>query len=208
MFCPDCRQDLDDVPVDDPCPQCGGLRRGAHVSGEAVLVAVAAVAGTVTIGYSLAPGLTYQWRSIQGHLAHLRAQYKGSETPGNVEAEETVHALFLALYHLYDWLHQDRAVPTLDERTVRAFVDQHQISLGVARDYANTRKHMKRKASARIAQITSINSGPNGYAVTIGHGPGDSPLSALARVDALTLAEECERDWRDLLTRHGMPIAS
>jgi hypothetical protein len=173
MFCPDCMQDLDDVPLDDPCPQCGGLRRSAQVSGEAALVAVAAAAGTVTIGYSQAPGWTYQWRSIQRHLARLRAQYQGSETPGNVEVEETVHALFLALYHLYDWLHQDRAVSTLDEPTVKAFVDQHQNSLSVARDYANTRKHMKRnQPNARIAQITSIDSGSSGYTVTIGHGCG------------------------------------
>jgi hypothetical protein len=150
---------------------------------------------------------THQWRSIQRHLARLHAQYQGTETPGNVEVEETVHALFLALFHLYDWLHLDRTVPSLDECTVKAFVDQHQNSLSVARHYANTRKHMKRnRPSALIAQITSIASGPQGYTVTIGHGPGNAPIAGLTGVDALDLAERCEQDWRDLLTQHGIHI--
>ncbi len=207
MICPDCTRNLDDVPLDDPCPQCGGLRRSAQVSGVAALVGVSAMAGTVTIGYSLEPGWTYQWRSIQRHLIRLRAQYQGTDTAGNVEVEETVHALFLALFHLYDWLHQDRTVQSLDERTLKAFVDQHQNSLSVARDYANTRKHMKRdRPSALIAQITSIESGPNGYTVTIGHGPGNAPITALTGVDALDLAERCEQHWRFLLTQHGIRI--
>ena len=29
MYCPDCTQDLTDVPLDQPCPNCGGDRRGA-----------------------------------------------------------------------------------------------------------------------------------------------------------------------------------
>jgi hypothetical protein len=29
MYCPDCQTNLDDTPVDDPCPKCGGSRRSA-----------------------------------------------------------------------------------------------------------------------------------------------------------------------------------
>ena len=32
MSCPDCGADLNDVPVGDPCPKCGGTRRDATVS--------------------------------------------------------------------------------------------------------------------------------------------------------------------------------
>jgi predicted RNA-binding Zn-ribbon protein involved in translation (DUF1610 family) len=35
MICPDCQQNLDDVPVGDPCPQCGGVRRSAVVQAQA-----------------------------------------------------------------------------------------------------------------------------------------------------------------------------
>jgi hypothetical protein len=31
MTCPDCGADLDRVPVEEPCPGCGGKRRAAHV---------------------------------------------------------------------------------------------------------------------------------------------------------------------------------
>ena len=42
MFCPDCMQNLDDLPTGDPCPQCGGRRRSAQVFATAALVAVSA----------------------------------------------------------------------------------------------------------------------------------------------------------------------
>ena len=87
MICPDCQQDLDDVPVGDPCPQCGGNRRSAVVQAQAAMVGVSAMAPTVSIGYSLEPGWAYQWRVIQRHLARLREQYKGINTLGNVDVE-------------------------------------------------------------------------------------------------------------------------
>ena len=39
----------------------------------------------VKIGYSLAPGWTDQWRSIERHLARLREQYQGIGIQGNVD---------------------------------------------------------------------------------------------------------------------------
>ena len=49
MFCDDCGNNLDVVPVADPCPRCGGERRSATVSPEtARAVARAHNAGTVT----------------------------------------------------------------------------------------------------------------------------------------------------------------
>jgi metal-dependent amidase/aminoacylase/carboxypeptidase family protein len=67
----------------------------------------------------------------------------------------------------------------------------------------------RHQPSAPIAQITRINSEPaGGYTVTIGYGPGNAPITALAEIDALSLAEQSERDWRDLLTQHGIGIPS
>lgn len=40
MVCTDCRQNLDHVPLDDPCPQCGGARRTIQVFAEDTLAAV------------------------------------------------------------------------------------------------------------------------------------------------------------------------
>jgi hypothetical protein len=40
---------------------------------------------------------------------------------------------------------------------------------------------MKRnRRSAQIAQITGIDSGPNGYTLTIGHGPGNASITLQA----------------------------
>jgi len=208
MICPDCQQSLDGVPVGDPCPQCGGVRRSAVVQVEAALSVAVAFAPTVSIGYSLEPGWAYQWRSIQRHLARLREQYQGINTLGNVDVEETVHALFLSLFHLYDWLYEDDAL-SLSESTVKAWINQHRGSLDLCRDYANTWKHMKRNQSgARIAHITLIESGPNGQKVTIGYRPWDQPALPMTEVDGLLLAEQSEQDWRDFLKIQGISIPS
>lgn len=208
MTCPDCQQNLDDVPVGDPCPQCRGKRRSAVVQAQAALSLAVAFAPTVSIGYSLTPGWTYQWSNIQRHLARLREQYQGINTLGNVEMEQNVHSLFLSLFHLYDWLHEDSAL-SLAASTVRAWIDQHQNSLGLCRAYANTWKHKTRdRPGALIAQITRIESGPTGQKVTIGYRPWDQPAQPMTEIDGLALAEESEQDWRDFLKAHGIPIPS
>jgi hypothetical protein len=206
MICPDCQQNLDDVPVGDPCPRCGGARRSAVIQAQAALVAVSAMAATVSIGYSLEPGWAYQWRNIQRHLDRLREQYQGINTLGNVDAEETVHALFLSLFHLGDWLYQDRAT-SLSDTIVNDWINQHRNSLGLCRAYANTWKHMTRdRSGALIAQITQIESSPNGYKVTIGYRPYDQANLPMTEVDGLTLAEESEQDWREFLKAHGISM--
>src|SRR5690349_701993 len=100
MTCPDCQQNLDDVPVGDPCPQCGGNRRSAVVQAQAALSVATAMSASVSVGYNLTPGWTYQWRIVQRHLARLREQYQGINSLGNLDVEETIHALFLSLCHL------------------------------------------------------------------------------------------------------------
>jgi len=188
MFCPDCMLNLDDVPTGDPCPRCGGRRRGAQISGSAALAAASAMTGTIRIGYNQEPGWTYQWGIIQRHLARLREQYQGINTRDNIHAEETVHALFLALTHLADWLHQDQATG-LTKATVDTHVHNHPASLGVCRAYANTFKHMKRDRPAQtVARIASSEGDRNGPKITIGHGPGNQPPASYARTDALDLA--------------------
>ena len=139
MICPDCQQNLDDVPVGDPCPQCGGNRRSAVVEAQAAMVGVSAISASVSIGYNLTPGWAYQWRTIQRHLARLREQYQGINPLGNLDVEETVHALFLSLFHLGDWLHQDQAT-SLTDTTVNDWINQHP---ELARPMPRLRQHME-----------------------------------------------------------------
>jgi len=208
MICPDCQQDLDDVSVGDPCPQCGGKRRSAVLQAQATMAAVSAMSVTGSIGYSLEPGWAYQWNGFQRHLARLREQYQGIRILGNVDVEQTVHSLFLGLYHLYDWLYRDSALP-LTEPTVKAWINQNPDSLGLCRDYANTWKHTKRNQSgSRIAQIIRIESGSNGQKVMIGYRPWDQPNQPMTEVDGLAAAEQSEQDWHDFLKMHGISIPS
>ncbi len=206
MICPDCQQNLDDVPVGDPCPQCGGARRSAVVPAQAAMAAASAISASATVGYNLEPGWPYQWRILQRHLARLGEQYQGINSLGTLDVEETVHALFLSLLHLGDWLHQDSTIPPTKDM-VKDWIDDHPDSLGLCRDYANTWKHMKRNQSgARIAQITEIATGPNGYRVTIGYRPYDQPSQLMTSIDALDLAEQSEQDWREFLRVHSISI--
>jgi hypothetical protein len=207
MICPDCQQDLDNVPVGDPCPQCGSNRRSAVVHAQAAMAAASAISASATVGYNLEPGWPYQWRILQRHLARLREQYQGINPLGNLDVEETVHALFLSLFHLGDWLHQDSTL-RLSSTVVNDWINQHLSSLGLCRDYANTWKHMTRnRTGARIAQITEI-AGPNGYRVTIGYRPYDQPSQPMTSIDALDLAEQSEQDWREFLRVHDISIPS
>lgn len=206
MNCADCTASLDDVPSGDPCPHCGGTRRNATAFASVAVVAAAAPAPSLKIGYSLEPGWANQWRSIQQHLIRLREQYQDINVSGNLEVEETVHALFLSLNHLGNWLYNDDAT-SLDENAVNAFVAQHRDSLRICRAYANTRKHKIRdRPRALMAQITSMEIDPNGYSVKIGYRPWDQPTVPVTEVDALTLAERSEQDWRDLLSQHDLAI--
>jgi hypothetical protein len=66
MFCPDCKTNLDDVPVGDACPGCGGKRRSTIAAvGVAAAAVVAhppviarAVAGAIDASLD-ADGLTF-----------------------------------------------------------------------------------------------------------------------------------------------------
>jgi hypothetical protein len=206
MICSDCQQNLDDVPVGEPCPQCGGNRRSAVVQAQAALSVATAMSASVSVGYNLTPGWTYQWSIVQRHLARLREQYQGINSLGNLDVEETIHALFLSLCHLGDWLHQDSAL-SLSKNTVEKWIKQHQDSLHLCCTYANTWKHMKRKwAGELIAQITQIDTGPNGYRVTIGYRPHDQPGQPMTPINALELAEKSEQHWCQFLTVHGIAI--
>lgn len=207
MFCPECMQDLDRVPVGTPRPKCGSSRRSAAVSASAALVATAVMSASVEIGYNVAPGWGHQWRTIQRHLSRLQEQYAGVNMIGNLDVEDTVDPLLIALNHLYDWLHEDSSVSLSKTTDLDPFVQQHPDSLKLCRAYANTRKHMTRDRPGQlVAQITTIKAGPQGYAVTIGYGPWDQPTLPFSEIDALDLAQQCECDWRDLLNQRGIVI--
>jgi hypothetical protein len=67
---------------------------------------------------------------------------------------------------------------------------------------------VRNQPSARIAQITRIESGPTGQKAAIGYRPQGQPSLPMTEVDALDLAERSERDWRGFLGAQGVAIPS
>jgi hypothetical protein len=199
------RSDLATWPASTSCANIPAACTALVKAGAALAVATA-FSPTVSIGYNPSPGWPDEWRIIQRHLARLREQYQGKRMEGNEDVEENVHARFLALSHLYDWLYQDSST-SLTSQVVKAWIDSHPNSLAICRDYANTFKHMKRQsANAITAQITRIESGPSGQTVAIGYRPSGQSNAAMTEVDGLDLAERSEQDWRGLLSLYGIAI--
>ena len=79
MICPDCQQNLDDVPVGDPCPQCGGVQRSAVVQGPGRHGRrISPERSRFRSATAWTPGWAYQWvGTIQRLLARLREHYQG-----------------------------------------------------------------------------------------------------------------------------------
>lgn len=205
MFCPDCNADLDEVPTGDPCPQCGGDHRSAVANAAVALAGVGTMTATATIGYNPSPDWTVHWLAVQRRLERLRELYQGIGRQGNLDSKDTIDALFIDLYHLRDWLGRDRSA-ALSLSAIDTYVSSHPDTLGVCRAYANTRKHKERDNPAALtAQITKSGGNEHGETATIGYWPKDQPAS-ITEADALELAEQSEKDWRDLLTAHGISI--
>jgi hypothetical protein len=56
MFCPDCHTNLNFVPADAPCPNCGGRRRSATVTARVADVQASASAVTMSVGRAVDSG--------------------------------------------------------------------------------------------------------------------------------------------------------
>ena len=196
MRWPNCGADLDDVPVGYPCPDCGGNRRSANVEAGAALVVVVAPAPNVEIGYNPDPGWAWQWEITQYQLRQLREHYRSKPPIDNRELGLAVSSLLIDMWHVADWLVTDNLGIT--------WADIHSPlspSLAICKAYANTAKHRKRdpgKPEARNLSYTSA-----GPTMSISH---NVPGMIASPVDALDLAEQCERDWRMFLMKHGVPI--
>ena len=134
----------------------------------------------------------------------LRAQLDGGETlDSNVEMGETVTALMLAVWHVNDWLEKDDDIPATVKAKLR---DVRMIApLGICNAYANTAKHRTlndpTRTAARVHEFST-----NGPTMTIRYGPGDVAEDSWQTIDALDLAEQCDRAWREWLAKHRVPV--
>jgi hypothetical protein len=202
MFCPDCMENLDDVPSDSTCPRCGGFSRSAIARPQAA--EVHASVGEVGLGITKGdhPSWTEKWRTVLHCLDELREAYSGDARQlGHLVIDNRVSTFFVECDHLRDWLKKDaRALGSATQMDV----DRHyELSQPLQRCNAvcNSHKHHTRRSgiTARIRD-TSITS--TGARVTI---EVDWRTADAIKVDALDLAEECVACWRSFFEAFDIP---
>ena len=101
MFCPDCDANLDAVPVDEVCPNCGGRRRSAVATPEAV--SVVAITEEVIVKVSrgdLRPWVE-KWQALVHLSDRLAEAYAGTFPEGGTMAIENYVNSFCVECHQF-----------------------------------------------------------------------------------------------------------
>jgi hypothetical protein len=203
MYCPDCGTGLDDVPVDEPCPQCGGTRRDARIFVHEIGTATEVPTPAIKVGYTLQPW-QQKWRDVQHGLEQVEDAYDITQAPqhDNEYVRRVVEDFFKDCRELADWLWQDRQSTGLDEPTVKAYMRGDR-DLNLADAIAQTTKHHTRTMGTDpiTARIMDINTDPGGRDVTIAW---SQPSGASGSEDALGLARRCVDAWRQFLAGRGL----
>ncbi len=202
MFCPDCNTNLGDVPVEGPCPKCGGRRRDANAAAATAKVRFTAHASGVSIIRGDHPAWTDQRVRVLNCLEALRAVYRSdARSLGNAEVDRRVETFFVECDHFRDRLKKNLdALPNVTEDDV----DDHAWSsqaLRTCNAICNTHKHHRRDRGSTTARIRETSMLPTGSRVTI---EVDWASASAARVDGLELAEDCVKSWREFFAEFGI----
>jgi hypothetical protein len=194
MSCPDCGEMLDDVPVGQPCPQCGGLRRDARALAQTATAKVEAFMPTIAIGYGDPRPWEQKWQDVLHSLQQIERAYTTRDFESNEDIRRAVEGFFKTCRELADWLWQNGG---LEKSAVMKFVldDPH---LRLADAVAQTTKHHTRhgKDDPITARIVEIRSSPVGVTAKIGWSRASG---ATGSEDARDLARECVQAWRKFL---------
>lgn len=194
MSCPDCGELLDDVPVGQPCPRCGGLRRDASPTAQTATARAEAFMPTIAIGYGDPRPWEQKWQDLLHALQEIERAYITREFESNEDVRRAVEGFFKTCRELGDWLWQNGGY---DRAAVLKFMldDPH---LLLADAIAQTTKHHTRhgKDDPITARITEIRSSPVDVHATIGWSRASG---ATGSGDARDLARECVQSWRRFL---------
>jgi len=201
MFCPDCDGNLDEVPVGDPCPVCGGLRRSAIASPDAVKVN--AIVGDVSLKVTKADHRpwTEKWLTVLNALEAFAITYSvDARQFGNIEIESRAMSFFVECDHLRDWLQGDIAsLPAVLDNDIENHF-KASMPLVVCNAICNTHKHHTRR-SGITARIRETSVTPDGARVTV---EIDWATPEASLVDGLDLAEDCVKSWRAFFASFGI----
>lgn len=167
----------------------------------------AAVGSLASRGMTTSPTWQAQWERIFRWRARVDRNTNQCmpEEHGTLEGEDDVHALFQAIWHLKDWLHNDDTIP-LTKGDVDTWVNgDAKLMLRVAVDVANGTKHMKLdNKRAEGSDLTRKD-----MYVHVGRGLTNTFYVEDRRVagrewPALDLADASIAEWRAFLASHGL----
>ena len=200
MFCADCEADLEEIPVGESCPSCGGQRRNTVVHAAAALACVATLTATTSIGYNPRRPWPQKWRDVVHGLNELRQSYAQNDLNNEVVRRQ-VEEFFKGCRELADWL--------------RASAGR-----GEAMDFVHTNPALKLcDAMAQTTKHHTRHAKPNGDPITAWiariHGAGvkaeiewSAQSGASGVEDALDLAEQCVAAWESFLRVHQLDPTS
>jgi hypothetical protein len=198
MICPDCGANLDEVPVGDVCPNCGGRRRDATAHAGVALAVAAVLEASATVGYNPRRPWQQKWQEIVDAQADLAAAY--TQPRGSQETYRLVEHFFKVCRELADWLTQDAG----NSRSM-AFVNTDS-ALRLCDGMAQTTKHHTRKPMGKnqdpiTARIASISGSSSGDRVLI---EWQSWSGQQGTEDGLDLANRCVAAWEKFLKQEGL----
>ena len=200
MSCPDCGTALGNVPVNQPCPTCGGLRRDATVFPATATARGFAPDPTIAIGYAPQRPWQQKWHDIVDLFEQITNTYR--TRLGNEPVRLMVEDFFGSCRELADWLTKDA-----HNTQALAFVNSHP-DLRLCDAIAQTTKHHTRDKQPSnkdpdpvTARITRVISGPAGVQVEIGW---SSVSGTSGTEDALYLARKCMTAWQSFFQQQGL----
>lgn len=126
-----------------------------------------------------------------------------------VDYEDDVWCFFQNCWHLKDWIRNDDRIPQEHRDSVENDVCQSE-ALCICADLANRSKHLKLTTKRLDAAVTkrnlTIHAGPPGK------GFGEYCFVVLlddgSERDAIAVAEAALNEWKRLLNRYGVSVAS
>jgi len=200
MTCPDCGQNLDDVPVGAQCPSCSGTRRSATVTAAPLELSVDMPAPSIKIRKHDVRRWTEKWSLTLLRRDALARAYAGETLTSSLEGESRALDFFVECHHLREWLEHDTAsqLGVSSGDIVAHF--QSSMALRACNAICNTHKHHTR-SSGTTARIREVITSPQGFRISI---EVDWATPAATTFDALDLVNECVASWRSFFAAHGI----
>ncbi|WP_158713455.1 hypothetical protein [Streptomyces sp. NRRL F-525] len=197
MTCPDCDTNLDETPVGQPCPSCGGDRRSATVYAEAALVVTVALDASGGIGYNPQRPWQQKWRDVISGLDAIQATYLQNDLD-NEAVRRQVETFFKDCCELADWLREQAGKADAMDYVK---VDR---DLKLCDGMAQTTKHHTRAPSSKRDPITARISRVDGGQGVRAEIEWSTPSGSTGTEDALDLAQRCKSAWERFFQQHGL----